>query len=392
MNETNKVEQILLARCGAGFQCSNTVRFHEHDQHHLIEFQANDSRRQPMNRREFITASTATTLSYAVGSSAAETLAGSGERAMAPGPGAPAAPLTFKTKLHKALISRPTEDDLKRIKDAGFDGVEGSSSVTPEEAAKLRAVADKFGMRIHSVLIEKWSEFNSADQSVVEGSLAVSQAALRTAEAFGANTVLLVPGRIGGSGGSPAMRMPRPWEFQIEFEEKNGHLLRVVYGDNAPYSDYIKAHNDATDRTAKAIKRLIPFAEKAKVVIAVENVGNNLWVQPDIFRHYVQSFQSPWVKAYFDIGNHVRFAPPERWILTLNTLIAKIHVKDYQLDPADPNGRGLGVNLREGNVRWPVLRQALEAINYNGWMTIESNAGLSYEERNRRLDLILAGK
>jgi len=188
------------------------------------------------------------------------------------------------------------------------------------------------------------------------------------------------------------MRIPRPWEFQIEFDEKNGHLLRVVYGDNAPYSDYIKAHDDVTDRTAEAIKRLIPFAEKANVVIAVENVGNNLWVQPEIFRHYVQSFQSPWVKAYFDIANHVRFVPPERWILSLNTLIVKIHVKDYRLDPADPNGRGLGVNLREGNVRWPVLRQALEAINYNGWMTIESNAGLSYEERSRRLDLILAGK
>jgi hexulose-6-phosphate isomerase len=209
--------------------------------------------------------------------------------------------------------------------------------------------------------------------------------------------VLLVPGRIGGGGGrgtqqAPVLRMPRPWEFQIEFDESNGHLARVAYGDNAPYAEYIKAHDEATDRSTETIKRLIPFAEKAKVVIAVENVGNNLWVQPKIFRHFVQSFQSPWVKAYFDIGNHVRYAPPEQWILTLNDLIAKIHVKDYRLDPADPNGRGAGVNLREGSVRWPVLRQALEAINYNGWMTIESNDSISFEERNRRLDLILAGQ
>jgi hexulose-6-phosphate isomerase len=351
--------------------------------------------KQPINRREFITASTvaAAALSFGAGSSAAQTPAGrlGGDGSL------DQAPLTFNTKPHKALIARPTEDDLKRIKDAGFEGVEGSSRVTPEEAAKLRAVADKLGMRIHSVLIDKWSEFNSPDPSVVERSFGDSQGALRTAEAFGADTVLLVPGRIDGGGGrgappAPALRMPRPWEFQIEFDEKNGHLLHVVYGDDTPYADYIKAHDDATDRTAEAIKRLIPFAEKAKVVIAVENVGNNLWVQPEIFRHYVQSFQSPWVKAYFDIGNHVRFVPPERWILTLNTLIAKIHVKDYRLDPADPNGRGAGVNLREGSVRWPVLRQALEAINYNGWMTIESNTSLSYEERSRRLDLILAGK
>jgi L-ribulose-5-phosphate 3-epimerase len=357
--------------------------------------------KQLINRRKFIAASTvvAAASGFGVGSSAAQTPSGrrGGEGAVAQVPATPAAPLTFKTKLHKALIARPTEDDLKRLKDAGFEGAEGSSSVTPEEAAKMRVAADKLGMRIHSVLIDNWSEFNSPDPSLVERSFAVSQAALRTAEAFGADTVLLVPGRIGGGGGrgvprSPALRMPRPWEFQIEFDEKNGHLLRVVYGDNAPYADYIKAHDDVTDRTAEAIKRLIPFAEKAKVVIAVENVGNNLWVQPELFRHYVQSFQSPWVQTYFDIGNHVRFVPPERWILTLNTLIAKIHVKDYLLDPADPNGRGKGVNLREGSVRWPVLRQALESINYNGWMTIESNESLSYEERSRRLDLILAGQ
>ena len=37
-------------------------------------------------------------------------------------------------------------------------------------------------------------------------------------------------------------------------------------------------------------------------------------------------------------------------------------------------------------------RQALEAVNYNGWMTIESNGDIPFEERNRRLDLILAGQ
>ncbi|MBI4661293.1 MAG: sugar phosphate isomerase/epimerase [Verrucomicrobia bacterium] len=287
------------------------------------------------------------------------------------------------------------------MKDAGFEGVEGSRNVLPEEAAKLRVVADKLGMRVHSVLYG-WAEFNSSDRSEVDRTFAESQAALRTAEAFGAETVLLVPCRIGSRGGGrrgarggaqvPVLPMPRAWEFQIEFDEKNGHLTRVAYGDNARYADYIKAHNHATDTSTEAIKRLIPLAEKTKVVIALENVGNNLWVQPKIFRHFVQSFQSPWVKAYFDIGNHVRFAPPEDWILTLNTLLAKIHVKDYRLDPADPNGRGASVNIREGSVRWPVLRQALEAVDYNGWMTIESNSSISFEERSRRLDLILAGQ
>jgi hexulose-6-phosphate isomerase len=356
--------------------------------------------KQPINRRQFIATSAAVAggAGWGTGLEAAQTQAGrpGGRGVTAEATTTPAAPLTFKTKPHKALIARPTEEELKRMKDAGFEGVEGSRDVLPDEAAKMRVVADKLGMRVHSVLYG-WAEFNSRDRSEVDRTFAESQAALRTAEAFGAETVLLVPCRIGGGGGRPAAQapplpMPRPWEFQIEFNEKNGHLTRVVYGDNAPYADYISAHNHATDTSSEAIKRLIPLAEKSKVIIALENVGNNLWVQPKIFRHFVQSFQSPWVKAYFDIGNHVRYAPPEDWILTLNTLIAKIHVKDYLLDPADPNGRGKSVNIREGSVRWPVLRQALESINYNGWMTIESNGSISFEERSRRLDLILAGQ
>ena len=349
---------------------------------------------QSINRREFMTASAgiAAGLGFGAASVGAQTpAAGRG------GGSAPVSSLSFKTKPHKALIAQPTEDDLRRMKDAGFEGVEGRV-IPVDEAAKMRVVADKIGMRIHSVLYG-WAEFNSPDKSEVERTFAESQAALRTAEAFGAESVLLVPCRIGSRGGragapaeGPALAMPRAWEFQIEFNSTNGHLTKVVYGDNTPYADYIKAHNHATDTSVEWVKRLIPLSEKTKVVIALENVSNNLWVTPEIFRHFVRSFQSPWVKAYYDIGNHVRFAPPEEWILTLGDLLAKIHVKDYKLNPADPDGRGTSVNIREGSVRWPVLRQALEAVNYNGWMTIESNGDIPFEERNRRLDLILAGQ
>src|SRR4051812_35658437 len=55
----------------------------------------------------------------------------------------------FQTKLHKALIiNRPTEADFQRLKEAGFDGVEGGV-ISPQEAEKCRASAEKLGMRIH---------------------------------------------------------------------------------------------------------------------------------------------------------------------------------------------------------------------------------------------------
>ncbi len=324
-----------------------------------------------LNRRQFI----ATTAVLAAGAS----LRSSPELRAAQPTETP-----FQTKLRKAVImTHPTEEGLKRLKDAGFDGVE-AGVVKPQEAEKCRAAADKLGMKIHSVL-RGWAEFNSSDPNKVQQTLAVTEDALRAAQAFGADAVLLVPCRIGG------VKMPRAWEFLIEFDEQTGHLTRVTAGDNQPFADYIKAHNHAIDTSREAVKRLIPLAEKTGVVIALENVWNNLWVKPAIFKQFVASFGSPWVKAYFDIGNHVKYAAPEEWILTLDKLLVKLHAKDFKLNPSDPAGGGSFVNIRDGSVRWPVLRQALERVGHNGWLTIEGG-DLSEEEHSKRLDLIIAGK
>jgi L-ribulose-5-phosphate 3-epimerase len=65
-------------------------------------------------------------------------------------------------------------------------------------------------------------------------------------------------------------------------------------------------------------------------------------------------------------------------------------VKDFKLAEADP-GTGKFVNIRDGSVRWPAVRAALDKIGYNGWLTIEGG-NLSTEENSQRLDLIIAGR
>jgi len=187
------------------------------------------------------------------------------------------------------------------------------------------------------------------------------------------------------------MPMPEPWDFDIEFDEKTCHVSRVVKGDNAQYKEYIEAQNYATDSTRKAVEKLIPVAKKTGVVIALENVWNNLWVKPKFFAAFVASFQSPWVQAYYDIGNHCKYAMPEHWIRALGKLIVKVHVKDFAVDRSKPRG-GTFVDIRDGDVDWPLVRRELDKIGYDGWMTIEGSGKLSVEERSRRLDLIIAGK
>ena len=319
-----------------------------------------------LNRRQFMTASGLAVTSAALGlipSCKSEEMPKRGER--------------------KALIvEKPTESVLRRVSEAGFGGIEAMPAA-PIEAEKIRKTAAGLNLRIHSVL-RGWAQFNSKERDEVEKSLVDTVNALHAAKAYGADVVLLVPGKIGG------MVMPQPWEFRVTFEEKTGHIAQVTEQDNGRYADYIAAHNHAYDAGRDAILRLIPEAEKAGVIIAVENVWNNLFVDPRHMAHFIDSFDSPWVRAYFDIANHLKYSLPEQWIKTLNRRIARCHVKDFKLNKDGHGGRF--VDIRDGSIDWPSVTKTLADVGYSGWMTIEGSDKLSLEDRSRRLGLILAGK
>lgn len=284
----------------------------------------------------------------------------------------PARAQGFKTKLQRAvIIGKPDEQTLRELKDAGFDGIETNAILPDAEAQQCRALAEKIGLRIHSVLLGG-------------GTREKAEAAMRAAHAYGADAILYVPGRISG------LPLPQPWEFDVRFDEATGHLRQVVAGDNAPYARYIAEHDRATDTAVATVKQLVPLAGKLGVTVGLENVWNNLWVRPEHFKWLVAAGGSPWVKAYFDVGNHVKYpAPPEEWIRVLGKQIAKVHIKDYKLAADRHNGKF--VHPREGSIQWPAVRRALEDVGYNGWLTVE-DGGLAPVEFRRRLDEIIAGR
>ena len=318
------------------------------------------------NRRQFLAASAATAGMLAAGQLHAA---------------------SFKTKLKKSLIGKPDEKTLTSWKAAGFDGIEVSRQwdVPLKQAAEAKALAESLSMEIHSLLFG-WAEFNSPDANVVAENVAQVEKALATTGAYGASALLLVPCRL-----TAKVAVPAPWDFDIEFDKKTSHVTRVVAGDNTPYADYIAEQNRATDASRKAVEALIPAAEKAGVIIALENVWNNFWVKPKLAANFIASFDSPWVKAYYDIGNHVKYAKPEAWLKALGNLIVKIHVKDFHIDKAKGSG-GSFVDIRDGDVDWPSVRRCIDEIGYNGYMTIEGSGGLSLEEKSKRLDAIIAGE
>jgi hexulose-6-phosphate isomerase len=303
----------------------------------------------------------------------------------------------LRGRIRKAMIVRiPTEATLQPYKEAGFEGVEAQeyTKMTEEEATRLREKAAAMDMRIHSVM-RGWASFNSDDAKKRNATIEETRQAMRIAKAYGADDILLVPCRIGNE-----VAMPDPGDFDIEFDEKTLHVSRVVAGDNSKFEGYIAAQNKATDMSRKAVEELIPLAEELKIIIALENVWNNLWVQPKLYKAFVASFNHKYVKSYFDVGNHVKYrgTPVQDWIPILGNLIVRLHFKGYHLGATTKEDKwpsqfkpAQHLHGEADSINWKAVRKALSDINFDGWASIEEG-GLPPAEFNKRFDLIIAGK
>jgi len=122
-------------------------------------------------------------------------------------------------------------------------------------------------------------------------------------------------------------------------------------------------------RAIEGTKKVLKTAEKMKVSLAVENVWNKfLSMSPIEMRDFVDSFGSPCVGCYFDVGNVLAFGYPEQWIRILGSRIRRVHFKDFKKAVADVNGF---CDLLEGDVNWPEVVKALREIKYSSYCTAE---------------------
>ena len=125
--------------------------------------------------------------------------------------------------------------------------------------------------------------------------------------------------------------------------------------------------------------------------IGIEEVWNKFLLSPLEFNRYVDEFQSPIVKAYFDVGNVVFYGYPQDWIRTLGRRIARLHLKDFKVD------RDAGTfewkNLGEGDIDWVEVRKALVEAPNAAWLTTEIEGGdrAYLTDVLRRVDRFLAG-
>ncbi len=243
----------------------------------------------------------------------------------------------------------PILPHFERLKEAGFDGVE---LISPNQLDRdeVLAARDKTGIVIHGVSgSQHWKDtLSNPDPAVVERGLAAIRKELDDCKAYGGSTVLLVP---------------------------------AVVNPQVSY-------RDAYQRSQANIRKVLPDAEHFGIKIAIEEVWNKFLLSPPEFARYIDEFESPWVGAYFDVGNVVEYGYPQEWIRELGKRIQKIHIKEYA------KSKRFDYPLGEGKeIDWPAIRQALLDIDYQGWITAEVGYGdvAHLKDVVQRMDKILGG-
>ncbi len=306
------------------------------------------------SRREFLKSTMTTACSAGLGALiSAELFGDSGASA-----NAPAAPMAAPLPIKKGLVfdMLPAKlsytERMKLARDVGFEVVQAPTTPDEKEAEEIKKAADSANIRIDSVMnMDHWKyPLSSSDSAVVEKSLAGMRTSLHNAKLWGSDAVLLVPAVVN------------------------------------PQTSY----RDAWSRSQTQIRKLVPLAEELRIVIAIEEVWNKFLLSPVEMSKYISEFQSPWIQAWFDVGNVMFYGYPQDWIRTLGKSIAKVHLKDFK---RKENGYEW-VNLGDGDVDWEAVRQAFREIGYSGSAICELKGGdeAYLRDVSRLVDRLVLGK
>ena len=230
----------------------------------------------------------------------------------------------------------PLEKVFEYSQRAGFDAVElnvnptGDVGLTLEtslsEAEQIVNLANRYDLKLKSISTSLlWgAPLSAPDEATRAKGQQVVKKQIELAEAMGVDTVLVVPG---------------------------------VVNEKTTYEA-------CYERSQASIEAVLPQAEQASVKIGIENVWNKFLLSPMEFVTYIDSFNSPYLGAYFDVGNVVRYGYPEHWIKSLGNRIFKVHVKDF-------SESNMFVPLLAGDVNWKAVIAALHEVGYSDTVTAE---------------------
>ena len=292
------------------------------------------------SRRQFLRGALAASAAAACSSTAFALAAGTTTTTTTTTATATTAALKLKKAVKYGMIhgGGSVKEKFELVKALGFQGVEldSPSGVNKDEAVKAQA---ETGVKIHGVIDSvHWKQrLSDPDPAVRAKGLEALTGAIADAKLFGADTVLLVPGKVTN---------PETENFQQVWE-----------------------------RSQAEVRKAIPVAQQAGVKIAIEVVWNDFLTKPEQLVKYIDEFKSPTVGAYFDVSNMIKYGvAPADWIRALGPRMLKFDFKGYSKDKG-------WVSIGDGDENWPEVLKALAEVGYNGWATSEVAGGGEKELR-----------
>ena len=239
-----------------------------------------------------------------------------------------AGPLAGRVKIavKYQMISEPKLTVLEKfemLKEIGFDGTElkVDDKVASDE---ILAAIDATGLPVHGII-------NSSDPDIIS--------AVELAARCHSDSVLVLAAEQKG----------------LSFEDNVAHWQKLI-------------------------RPAIPVAEKAGVKLCVENVRATFLKTAESMAEFLESFQSPVMRSYFDLGNTITWTEQtgEHWAEVLGKRVYKLDIKDRghaefgdaKLKRDDAVGGTNG-----GEVNWAEVRRILAANGFSGWATAEVAGG-----------------
>ena len=152
----------------------------------------------------------------------------------------------------------------------------------------------------------------------------------------------------------------------------SGVLIVVGQGGDGPEAEIV-------ERCRNEMKKVLPLAASLGQPILVENVWNRMMYDhdkppeqgPERFIDFVDSFKSPWVGMYYDIGNHWKYGQPKEWIRKFGHRCVKLDIKGF----SRKKDAFVDITSADDDVPWGEVREALAEIGFAGWATAEVGGG-----------------
>lgn len=243
--------------------------------------------------------------------------------------------------------AKPIAQALREAKAMGYEGVELcfgagelSCGVGKATCETIRREAAGLKMKIASLCSGTYWGQSLADprSAVRKKAISFTHEYLQVAQWLGAQVVLVIPGHTAV-----------PWDA------------------TQPVVPYAQAWTLAT----QSIRACLPTAKRLGVAIGLENVWNWFLSDPIAMRTFIDQFRSPWVGAYFDLGNSLINGFSEHWIEILGKRIKAVHAKNFSRQDCGGVLHGFGDDLLKGDLNWKATLQALKRIRYTGPVTAE---------------------